>query len=323
MARSKMFMASVVSALGSNSPSSRRRVRGATPKLDSLEGRVVLSHFSHHAHHFAARMNAPTHVSAVAATTATPVTTAAATSTTTASVGTPAASTATTVATTTTPTTSTTSTNMGGWAGDGPGGPGGPGGTQDAQLTTDLQKLQTDLKADVAGSTVTDAQRYALGNDIRTITQAGVTIDRTALKTVADNLLTALADGTYDSSADKAAAIKTAFAAAFTGTSVDQTQVTQAYTDFVAVARGLNLTSAELTTQAADNTAIQADFTRLGIGTTGDHGPGASGNIDLILGGFGGRGGPGFGGRGGPGFGGRGGPGFGGHGIGGHHGGRF
>ena len=101
-----------------------------------------------------------------------------------------------------------------------------------------------------------------------------MTVDRTALATVADNLLTTLADGTYDSSATVSAASKTAFAAAFTGTGVDQTQVTQAYTDFVAVARGLNLTSAELTTLAADRTAIQADFTRLGINTTGDHGPG-------------------------------------------------
>src|SRR5439155_2865107 len=123
--------------------------------------------------------------------------------------------------------------------------------------------------------------------------QASLTADKSALATVADNLLTAIADGSYDSNTATAASIKTAFTAAFSGTSVDQTQIDQAFTDFVAVARGLNLSTPELTTLAGDRTAIQADLTRLGISTTDGH---QSSNLDLILGrgagfGFGGHGG--------------------------------
>jgi hypothetical protein len=154
--------------------------------------------------------------------------------------------------------------------------------TQDATLTADLKQFQTDLTTALAGSTVTDAQRLALNNDLMTIRQAGVTIDTTALMTVADTLLTDLANGTYDSDPATAAAVKTAFTAAFSGTGLNQTQITQAFTDFVTVARNLNITSAELTTLATDRAAIQADFTRLGI--TNTHGYGVSSNLDLITG---------------------------------------
>jgi hypothetical protein len=161
---------------------------------------------------------------------------------------------------------------------------------QDAQLAQHQQTLQTDLNGALAGSTVTDAQRLALKNDLRAIVQAGVTVNKTALATVADSLLTALADGTYDA---KQASIQAAFTAAFTGASgaaltTDQAAlVATAFGDFVTVARGLNLDSTELTTLAADRSAIQADLTRLGITSTNGHAQ--SSNLDLIVSlGFGG-----------------------------------
>jgi hypothetical protein len=175
-----------------------------------------------------------------------------------------------------------------------PGGNGGgcgvAGGVQDAQLAQHQQTLQTDLNAALAGSTVTDAQRLALKNDLRAIVQAGVTVNKTALATVADSLLTALANGTYDANQ---ASIRGAFTAAFTGASgaaltTDQAAlVATAYGDFVTVARGLNLDSTGLTTLATDRAAIQADLTRLGITSTNGHAQ--SSNLDLIVSlGFGG-----------------------------------
>ncbi len=235
------------------------RARGsrAVPlRIDGLEERVVLSHLGPFAARFA-------HVSARG-----PATVAA------------AATTATTRCDdTTTGTTATASTSSSR----------GTRGVRDTQLATDLTTLRTDQNAVLAASTVTDAQRYALRTDLRTIAQAGFRIDRTALGTVTDTLLTSLADGTYDSDATKAAAIKTSFNALFTGSTITQTQIDQTFTDFVAVARGLNISTTQLNKLSADRAAIQADLTRLGI--SNDHLPGS--NLDLVLGGGGG-----FGGRG-------------------------
>lgn len=167
-------------------------------------------------------------------------------------------------------------------------------GIQDAQLQADQQTLRTDLNAVVAGSSVTDAQRLTLRNDFRAIANASVTVDRTALATVADNLLTSIANGTYDADAST---LQAAFTAAFSGTNgaaltTDQTAlVTTAYNDFVTVAKGLNVDTTELSKLSADRTAIQADLTRLGIDTTSGYGQSSS--LDLILGsalGGGGRG---------------------------------
>lgn len=175
------------------------------------------------------------------------------------------------------------------------------GRIQDAQLTADLQKLRTDTEAVMVGSTVTDAQRLALRNDLRTIAQTGFKIDRAGMNTVGDNVLKALADGSYDSDATKAAAITTSFNSLFTGSTITQAQIDKTFTDFVAVARNLNISTAELDTLAADQAAIKADLTRLGI-TPPDQHPGDSNTALILGGGFGGRGGPGgprgFGGRG-------------------------
>lgn len=171
--------------------------------------------------------------------------------------------------------------------------------TQNTQLRTDLQQLQTDVQAVYSGSSVTDAQRQALNGDFAALCKAGVNVDRTALQAVATTLLTDIAAGTYD---DNAATIQASFTAAFSGASgaaltTDQTTlVNTAYSDFVTVAKGLNATSSELTAIANDQTAIQTDLTNLGLSTTNY--PGQSAQLDLILGGPGGGFGPG--GPGGP-----------------------
>jgi hypothetical protein len=260
----------------------RRRDRRSRPRLDGLEGRVVLSRFGfggpgllgRAAFAQRGRMNAGTG-NAVA----------------------------------TPPTNTTDTSRLGGLArglGAGRGDRGLPG-AQDAQLTSNLQKLQADTRVVFEGSAVTDAQRNALATDLRALRNASVAFDRTALGTVADNLLKSLANGSYD---QDASALQAAFASAFSGlsgaalTSDQSALVTTAYNDFATVARDLNVDAAELQTLADDRAAIQADLTRLGIGTTEGQGPGQSSNLELILQGPGPRGGgPGRGPGGGPGFG--------------------
>ena len=280
-----------------------RRPRHVAPKLDGLEGRVVLSHMSHHAHHVTHRL-AAAHVSS----TTTTATTAATTATTAATTS----ETGTSTGTTTTGTTGTTTTS-----GDCMGGMGG--GTQDTQLTTDLQTLQTDLHTDVSGSTVTDAMRQTLGDDFRALANAGVTVDQTALAAATDTILNDIATGVTPD--------ETAFTAAFSGTSgaaltSDQsTLVDTAFGDFVTVATNLNLSSDALTALSTDETAIQADLTRLGMTDTNGDAPTQSPTLGLVLGGpelgGGGPGGGDFGGGYGGGDFGGGSGGGGGHGFGG------
>ena len=158
---------------------------------------------------------------------------------------------------------------------------------RDAQLTADLATLRTDLDSVLAGSSVTDAQRLALRTDLRTIATAGFRVDKAALAPVVDSLLTALADGSYDSDAATAQSIRDSFDALFTDSGVDSTLIDQTFTDIVAVARNLNVSTDELTTLAADRSAIQADLTRLGIDGTGRGFKALGSNLDLVLSGTG------------------------------------
>jgi hypothetical protein len=233
-------------------PATRRRPRGLAPQLDGLEGRVVLSRIGLGGQGLAARAAAnrlaPAAVASLRSARLAPATA--------------------------TPTTTPCA-----------GRHGGPGAVQDAQFQADMETLRADTQAVLAGSTVTDAQRLALGDDLRAIARAGFEIDRTAFGAVADSLLTALADGTYDSDPTVAAAIEQSFKDLFTGSSVEGTLVQTTYDDFVAVARGLNVSTDELSKLAADRAAIQADLTRLGLDTTATgHGPGQGTNLELILG---------------------------------------
>lgn len=172
----------------------------------------------------------------------------------------------------------------------------GPGGVQDTQLSTDLGKLRTDLNSIIGGSGVTDAQRQALRTDLFNVFKTGAKPDMAAFGTFANNLITSIADGSYNS---KAASLQSDFNALFTGATVEQATLDQTFTDLVIVAKGLNIDSTELATLKSDQDAIQADFTRLNINppdSTPDSTPKIDhAALDLILGGGGGHG-PGFGG---------------------------
>lgn len=242
MGYSHYLLRRLIPVLGGPTSPARRRSHRAAPTLDALEGRVVLSRFGGLGSHAAARLA----TAAVANTT----------------------SSSTTNLTLTGGSAGACGTNL--------------GGVQDAQLATELQTLRTDVNAVVAGSAVTDAQRLALRTDLNTLSTAGFRFDKATLAPVVDSLLTSLANGTYDAAdGTVAAANKAAFAALFAGnTSVTQATIDQTYGDIVAVARGMNISSDELSKLSADRTAIQASLTRLGITSTQDAG---QSNLDLIL----------------------------------------
>lgn len=142
------------------------------------------------------------------------------------------------------------------------------GVVQDAQLTTELAKLKTDTQAVVAGSTVTDAQRQALGMDLKSIAKTGFRVGESTLQPVVESLLTSLADGSYANASSGIAAQNQAdFTALFSGSSVDSALIAQTYTHLVDVARNMNISTDELNTLAADRAAIEASLTRLGIPT--------------------------------------------------------
>ena len=148
----------------------------------------------------------------------------------------------------------------------GDSGRGGPGLIQDAQLKTDLEKLRTDTDAVVAGSTLTDAQRKALAQDLRSLAKAGVRVDPEVLKPVTETLLARLADKTYDSDPAVAQSVHDSFTAIFKDTEADSTLLEQTYADYLTVSRNLNISTDELSTLATDPAAVQADFDRLGVG---------------------------------------------------------
>ncbi len=159
-------------------------------------------------------------------------------------------------------------------------GRGGRNVIQDADLTAHLEQLRNDQLAVLSGSSVTDAQRLALRTDLRDLGEAGVCLDPATLAPVIDSLLTTLADGTYDSDATVARANQDAFNALFADTGVDQTLIDKTYTDIVAIARNLNLSTDGLTQLAADREAIDADLERLGFTSTRGF---SQSNLDLIL----------------------------------------
>lgn len=297
--------------LSSDTPATEtRRTRELTPRLDGLEERVVLSplgmtggrrgagaRFNRSAQ--VARMGRTAAASAQAARAAAAAATATQTDTT--------SETATDTTATQGTCTPGTMTEAGtaalpadlGFEGMGPGGfrggrGGGPGrggfgdmgrpAPIDEQLAEHMNQLRTDMESVLSGSAVTDAQRLALSQDLRVIADAGLRLDPTKLQPIADTLLTAVADGTYDSNAETAASIRTSFDALFTDSSVDSTVIDKTYNDLVAVAKGLNLSTEELNTLTADRAAIAADLERLGIDTTDHPGPqGPSSNLEFLL----------------------------------------
>jgi hypothetical protein len=163
------------------------------------------------------------------------------------------------------------------------------GSVQDEQLAEHQETLRTDLDAVVGESAVTDGQRWAFKKDVRSLAEAGLPLDPEALSSVADGLLTAIADGSFEANQET---IRGEFAATFTESSDDSDDsdalsdkevalVNQTFDHFVAIAKGLNLTTDKLDVLTADRKAIQDDLERLEISTTGT--PAPDSNLDLIL----------------------------------------
>jgi len=159
-------------------------------------------------------------------------------------------------------------------------GHGGRNVIQDADLTAHLEQLRADREAVLSGSEVTDAQRLDLQTDLRQLSQTGFCLDSTTLAPVVDSLLATIADGTYDSDPSVAQANQEAFTALFADSGVDQTLLDRTYADIVAIARNLNISTAELSILASDQDAIQANLDRLGITLTKGY---SQSNLDFIF----------------------------------------
>ena len=132
-------------------------------------------------------------------------------------------------------------------------GRGGFHGTTSTQLDTDLAKLQADLQALAAKSSVTVADLSALAADDAAIRTAGLHLDSTALRNAITKLATAVASGsdTTDARAD--------FQALFTGSTVDQTTIVKAFTDLVQTITDSHVTVVDIQTISADRSAVQND----------------------------------------------------------------
>lgn len=159
-------------------------------------------------------------------------------------------------------------------------------GQQDEQLAEHQETLRTDLEAIIGESGVTDAQRWAFRKDIRALAEADLQLDPEALSPVADDVFSAIADGSFDANLET---IRGDFAATFSASADDEgsltdeelTLVNQTFDHFVAIAKGLNLTTDKLDVLTADRKAIQDDLDRLEVDSTAA--PVASTNLDLIL----------------------------------------
>lgn len=252
---------------GKAAPPRRRRGRQVSPTFDAMEDRLVLSHFGHY-HHLAlqfASSSFKASTNSLSSTTATTSSTTGATSSTT----------ATTRSTNEDPD-STTDCAGGAFQ-------------QNTQLQTDIQQLRTDIGTVYSNSSVTDSQRQALATDFQALHTAGVTVDISQLQTVATELLTALANGTY---LDNASTIQSDFIAAFSGASgaaltTDQAAlVDTAYNDFLAVAQNLNITPDELSAITTDLSNIQNDLNNGGSSSGTSSQPSYPfSTLNLILGG--------------------------------------
>ena len=142
-----------------------------------------------------------------------------------------------------------------GGGGGGIGEHGGPGqGTQSTQLTTDLQKLRADLQQIAASSGVTIADLNALRADELAIVSAGFQPDQAKLQAAITELATAVASGADTSQA------KTDFNAVFSGSSISQTALDQAFANLTQIIADSKISVTELQTIANDQAAIQADF---------------------------------------------------------------
>jgi hypothetical protein len=142
--------------------------------------------------------------------------------------------------------------------------------SQVSQLNADTQKLQTEKQSLAAKSGVTVADLTNLVTDSQAIAGAGLRLDPQGLQKVMNELATAVAGGADTTQA------KADFNALFSGSNVAQTTIDKAFSDLVQTIQDSKVTAADLTSLAADQSAIQSDWT--GIRNGGSGGTGTSGS---------------------------------------------
>jgi cell division protein FtsB len=135
----------------------------------------------------------------------------------------------------------------------------GSSGSQTSQGQTDLKSLETELQSLAAKSGVTVADLTQLRTDEQTIASAGFRFDPETLQVVVTELATAVAGGSSTAQA------QTDFTALFSGSTVTQSVIDTTFTDLVKVITDSGVTTADLTTVAADEAAVQSD-----VGSTGN-----------------------------------------------------
>ncbi len=128
-----------------------------------------------------------------------------------------------------------------------------------SKLGTDLQTLRTELQSLAGKSGVTIADLESLTTDSQSIAQAGFQFQVKSLNSTISELATAVAGGTPTSQA------QTDFTALFSGSSVPATTIDTTFTDLVQTLHDSAVTTADLSTVAADEAAIQADLSKLPI----------------------------------------------------------
>ena len=125
------------------------------------------------------------------------------------------------------------------------------------QLSTDSENVQTEEQSLAAKSDVTVADLTNLVTDSQTIAGAGLRLDAQSLDKVVKELVTAVTAGTSTTQA------QTDFNALFSGSNVAQTTIDKTFNDLIQTIEDSKVTAADLTTLAADQTAVQTDLTNL------------------------------------------------------------
>jgi hypothetical protein len=147
-----------------------------------------------------------------------------------------------------------------------------PGTTPQSKLSADLQALQTELESLAAKSGVTIADLQSLALDGQSIATAGFRLNSKTLNPVISELATAIAGGASTMPA------QTAFTALFSSSKVSSSVITATFNDLVTTIQDSKVTTADLTTVAADEAAIQTDLGNLHTGSGSGSGGGTTGS---------------------------------------------
>lgn len=133
----------------------------------------------------------------------------------------------------------------------------GTSGSSFTQLQTDVQKLQGELQTLGTKSGVNIADLENLTTDGQSIAQAGFHFNSQTLNPVISELATAVASGASKTNAQQD------FTSLFSGSSVSTTVISTTFNDLVRAISDSKVMPADLTTVAADKTAIQVDLQNL------------------------------------------------------------